>query len=485
MNRSQLPLSAFIDPTGSNRQEVERLATQVLELVLSHLTDATSCSPLSQVTRIPGSVCIPELPTSEAALLDELQSLLATSMNAAHPGYIGHMDSMSTTMSILGDLVTSALNNNMLSVEMSPVFSRLEPLLLKEFAAHFGLGEQAGGVLLSGGTLANLQALAVARNVTFQSWEKGIVGLEKQPVFFVSEVAHTSLQKAAMLLGLGTSSVISVATNTNSQMCVESLRYQIEKALAADKAPFCVVATLGTTTTGNIDPLNEIYKVAQENQLWLHVDAAYGGALILSPKHRYRLADIEQADSITFNPQKWLYIAKTCVMVLFKDANRWETAFRIQAPYMRDEDELTNLGEISVQGTRHADVLKLWLSLQHLGHSGYAQLIDESYRLTEFFTQEVLNRSFLAMAGQPEMNIVCFRGVPDWVSLEQWDQWNTDLQTYLLQTGETFLSLPLYQGHQWLRAVLLNPYTDENRITNLFKCIDTFALATKSNFDDL
>jgi len=476
MNRSQLPVTAFFAPSGNNRQAIQNLAQEVLNLVLDYTTNAIERSPLPVITHLTDPISlIPDAPISEPELLIRLQTILALSMNAAHPGYIGHMDSLPTTMSILGDLVASALNNNMLSVEMSPVFTRLEPLLLKQVAALFGLGDQAGGVLLSGGTLANLQALAVARNMAFQSLEKGIVGLEKPPVLFVSEMAHTSLQKAAMLLGLGTSSVIRVATNADDQMDVESLRHQIEQALVAGQAPFAVVATAGTTTTGNIDPLDEIYQVAQENQLWFHVDAAYGGALVFSPQHRHRLAGIEHADSITFNPQKWLYIAKTCAMVLFKHASNLETAFRIQAPYMRSDDDLINLGGISVQGTRHADVLKLWLSLQHLGMSGYAQLINESYRLIEYFIEEVQSRSFLEMAVKPEMNIVCFRGVPDWVSVEKWDQWNADLQTYLLRTGEAFLSLPLYHGHRWLRAVLLNPYTDASRITNLFKCIDTFA----------
>ncbi len=178
MDCSQLPRTAFIDPTGGNYPEVKRLAQQILELLLSHLTSAANHSPLTTLNRIPGSVSIPESPTSEAVLLEKLQFILTNSMNAAHPGYIGHMDSMPTTVSVLGDLIVSALNNNMLSVEMSPVFSQLEPLLLQHFAAIFGLSEQAGGVLVGGGTLANLQALAIARNVKFQVLEKGIVGLE-------------------------------------------------------------------------------------------------------------------------------------------------------------------------------------------------------------------------------------------------------------------------------------------------------------------
>lgn len=474
MHRSQLPSSAFIDPTGENRQDIEKLAHRILTRLFSHLTNATELSPLPSPIEITDLATIPETPINEPLLLKQLDRILAASMNVANPGYIGHMDSIPTTMSMLGDLIASAINNNMLSVEMSPVFSRLEPLLLKQFATLFGLGESAGGVLLSGGTLANFQAIAVARNIKFQALEKGIVGLRKQPVLFASEVAHTSLQKTAMLLGLGTSAVVSVPTNQNSQMLIEALKDRIKQAKAADQEPFCVVATVGTTTTGNIDPLHKIYQIAQAHQLWFHVDAAYGGALMFSPEYSHKLSGIEQADSITFNPQKWLYIAKTCVMVLFKNFNNLKAAFQIQAPYMKSADDLTNLGEISVQGTRHADVLKLWLSLQHLGKQSYAQLIDESYRLAQSFTEEIRKRPFLELASGPEMNIICFRGVPDQVSPHCWDDWNTELQAYLLQTQNIFLSLPLYRGHRWLRAVLLNPYIGKAQIGNLFKAIDVF-----------
>ncbi|WNZ26620.1 aspartate aminotransferase family protein [Leptolyngbya sp. NK1-12] len=482
MERLQLPITAFIDPIGTNRHEIEALAQQVLTRLLTHLSYAGDRSalpswkesPLPAEIEIANFASIPDLPVEAALLLDQLDQILAASMNAANPRYIGHMDSMPTTFSMFGDLIASAINNNMLSVEMSPVFSRLEPLLLKQFAAIFGLGESAGGVLLSGGTLANLQALAVARNIKFQALQKGIVGLDKQPVLFASEVAHTSLQKAAMLLGLGTDAVIRVPINQNSQMSIAALQEQIERAIDAGQEPFCVVATAGTTTTGNIDPINEIYQIAQAHQLWFHVDAAYGGALMFSPQYCQKLTGIENADSITFNPQKWLYVAKTCVMILFKHFSSLKTAFQIQAPYMKSAADLTNLGEISVQGTRHADVLKLWLSMQHLGRHSYAQLINESYRLTQFFVEEISKRSFLELASLPEMNIICFRGVPVHVAPEHWDNWNTKLQTYLGRTQNTFLSLPLYQGQRWLRAVLLNPYTDQTQILELFEAVDTF-----------
>ncbi|MCG8367442.1 MAG: pyridoxal-dependent decarboxylase [Pseudanabaenales cyanobacterium] len=149
MNHSESPLSAFIDPGGCNRQEIEQLVQQVLDLVLSHTTNAAQRSPLPPTSNPSELANIPETSIPQSTLLDRLQGLMAESMNPAHPGYIGHMDSIPTTLSIVGDLVASALNNNMLSVEMSPVFSRLEPLLLKGIADLFGLGDRAGGVLNS------------------------------------------------------------------------------------------------------------------------------------------------------------------------------------------------------------------------------------------------------------------------------------------------------------------------------------------------
>jgi glutamate/tyrosine decarboxylase-like PLP-dependent enzyme len=475
MNRSQLPINAFVDPQGKNFQSIEHFMQQVLTLVLSHLSNAAGRSPLPDTARDLHFNPIPAAPVPETVLLEQLQSFMAASMNPAHPGWIGHMDSMPTTMSIVGDLVTAALNNNLLSVEMSPVFSRLEFQLVQEIANRFGLKDGAGGTMTSGGTIANLQALAVARNTLFPVQETGVVGLKKPPVLFASDVAHTSLQKAAMLLGLGTSAVIPVATNPQSQMDVSALRAAIAAAQAAGQAPFCVVATAGTTVTGTIDPLDAIATVARDSGLWFHVDAAYGGALIFSERQRERLQGIEQADSITFNPQKWLYVAKTCAMVLFKHVSGLDRAFRIAAPYMQEPQDLPNLGEISVQGTRHADVLKLWLSLQHLGTESYAQLIDESDRLTRYFLAKLRQRSWLTVASEPQMNIVCFRGRPPGVAPERWDSWNASLQQHLWQSGHTFLSLPVYRGQRWLRAVLLNPYTDEQAIANLFQTIDAFA----------
>lgn len=475
MDRSKLPSSAFIDPHGENRDEIDALAREVLDLILSHATDALSRPPVPEKVDLPAAIAIPETPVSKERLIAALRTIVAGSMNAAHPGYAGHMDPMPTTMSVLADFVASTLNNNMLSVEMSPIFSRMEPLLLKEIAGLFGLGPRAGGVLLSGGSLANLQALAIARNLAFDAHGKGVAGLDRQPVIFASEAAHTSIQKAAMLLGLGTSAVIPIAMTADSKMDLEDLEQAIQQAKVEGKAPFCVVATAGTTITGSIDPLADIHRIAKAHDLWFHVDAVFAGALIFSDTHRHRLKGIELADSLAFNPQKWLYVSKTCAMVLFRDARHMERTFRIQAPYMHDPDDVLNLGEISIQGTRYPDILKLWLSLQHIGREGYAQLIDEACRLTEYFVKEIEARPFLELAARPELSVICFRGVPDWVAPDAWDAWNEALQALLLKECSAYLSIPRFRGSRWLRAILLNPYLEEETIAELFRHIDAFA----------
>ena len=312
--------------------------------------------------------------------------------------------------------------------------------------------------------------------------DKGIIGLKEQPVFFVSEVAHTSMQKAAMMMGLGANSAIPLRTNANSQIDIEDFKAKLIQSKHQGQHPFAVVATAGTTVTGSIDPIEQIARIAHSHRLWLHVDAAYGGALAFSADHRHLLAGIEQANSVTFNPQKWLYVAKTCAVVLFKQFELLNQYFRISAPYMGEDQQWPNLGELTVQGTRHPDILKLWLSLQHIGVAGYTEIIRHNYALTAQFVEAVKARPYLELASEPQMNLVCFRVVLKDADSERCDRLNSELQRYLLNARKDpsnhpapiFLSLPIYRGNRWLKAVLLNPYTQPDTIETLFNSIDLF-----------
>lgn len=468
-------LNQFINPHGSNRQLVEDTIQKVTTQLLDFLTNASNkpTNPSFQLFDIE-HFQIPDSFLSENEITISLQEFYDLSMNPANPKYIGHMDSMPTLWAIIGDYVASALNNNLLSLEMSPLITQLEYSMTKQFATLFGLPNSAGGVMLSGGTLSNLQALLVARNTKFNIKNGNVFSLKKEPVIFTSEHSHSSIQKIGMMLGIGTENVVRIKTDENSKMDVTDLKFQITSQIELGKQPFAIVATAGTTVSGNIDPLNEISEMAKTYDLWLHIDAIYGGAVVFSDTHKHLLNGIEKADSISFNPQKWMYVAKTCSMVLFRDFDKMVENFRIAAPYMKDQYSYINLGEINVQGTKYAEVLKLWLSLLSFGKNGYKQLIDYSFELTKKFVNEISKRHYLKLVSQPEMNLVCFRGEPTYISSNNFDSWNERLQNFLVKETDFFLSIPKYKNSLWLRTVLLNPFLTPAHIDQLFEHIDKF-----------
>lgn len=468
-------LNQFISPDNSNRQFVEKTIEKVTTQLLDFLTNASSkpTNPSLQLFDT-NHFQIPDFSRTENEIKESLQELYDLSMNPANPKYIGHMDSMPTLWAIIGDYVASALNNNLLSLEMSPLITQLEYSMTKQFSTLFGLPNSAGGVMLSGGTLSNLQALLVARNIKLNIKNGNVFSIKKEPVIFTSEHSHASIQKIGMMIGIGTENVLKIKTDENSKIDIDDFEFQIKNQIDLGKQPFAIVATAGTTVSGNIDPLNNISEIALKYDLWLHVDAIYGGAVVFSDKYKNLINGIEKANSISFNPQKWMYVAKTCSMVLFRDFDKMVENFRISAPYMKAQNSYINLGEINVQGTKYAEVVKLWLSLLSLGKEGYKKLIDFSFDLTAVFITEISKRNYLKLVSKPELNLVCFRGEPTNLNATEFDNWNERLQNYLVSETDFFLSLPKYKNSLWLRTVLLNPFLTTKHIDDLFEHIDKF-----------
>lgn len=463
--------SNFIAPDNSNYDDVKIVLDKIINQLIEFLSNANNYPPLPVFEKLSNELF--KIPNN-AQSLDSIQNRLADvykySMNPANKNYIGHMDSIANIYSILGEMIASAINNNMLSLEMSPFLTQLEYGLIREFSQLFGLPNSSGGVMVSGGSLANLQALIVARNIALDLHNGDLVSCTQIPVIFTSEVSHASIVKAAMLMGIGAANVIKVNCNTNYQMCTDDLEFKISESIIKGYKPIAIVATAGTTVTGSIDSLNEIAQIANKYNVWFHVDAIYGGALKFSSTRKYLLSGIEYADSISFNPQKWLYVAKTSSMVLFRDFSQMVNNFRIAAPYMKEQEDFINLGEITIQGSHHAEVLKLWLSLFAIGKDGYQQLIDYGYELTEITLQHLGNRAYLELIMKPQTNIVVFR--MNYVNTNI-DALNSELQEYLLKHG-FFVSIPKFQGSLWLRMVLMNPFTDKDVINKFFMTIDSF-----------
>lgn len=475
MNLEAEIINQFIAPDGSNRQHIEDVFQNVAKQLVDFLANANKY-PSSPELKIQDEVFfeLPKFPKSTTEILDKLQCLYHTSMNPANPKYIGHMDSVPTIWSIMGDFVASAINNNMLSVEMSPFLTQLEYSITAQFARLFGMPMSSGGVLCSGGTIANFQALLIARNTKLNIVNGNVYGLQHEPVIFTSEHSHVSIQKIGMMMGIGLENVIKIRADRNSRMDIEDLKLELQKQKNIGKQPFAIVATMGTTVSGNIDPLSEIAEVAQQNNLWLHVDAIYGGAVAMTDEYKHLAKGCELANSISFNPQKWLYVAKTSSMVLFRDFEAMVNNFKVDAPYMKEQSHFINLGEVNVQGTKHAEILKLWLSLLCLGNSGYKKLINKSFKLADIFVKEIEKRSYLHLVSEPELNIICFRAEFEHLNDKETDVWNRKLQEYLNSKSCFFLSLPHYKNNLWLRAVILNPFFTDKHIYKLFEEIERY-----------
>lgn len=463
----------FINPNGSNKDVAFKIFENAVKLLLDFLSSANKLPVLPSEDKFLNlKFELPEKHLNESDLQEELSSIISLSMNPANSNYIGHMDSLPSIYSIIGSLYSAALNNNMFSLEMSPYFTRLEYALIKQFSSLFGLPETASGLIASGGTLSNIQAIITARNYFLKSNGGDISKSKGKLVLFASEHAHISIRKAVMIAGMGIDSLIPVSADIKGKMNVHDLISKIEKAIKSGQHPIAVIATIGTTITGNIDPINEIAEVCKKHKIWFHADAIYGGALILSNNTKYRLKGIEQADSISFNPQKWMHVSKTCSLLMFREEIILHTYFSMKAFYTKEQNDFVNLSELGIQGTKHAEVLKLWLSILSIGLSGFEKMIDHSMAVTQYFIQQLNQIPDVEFATATEMNIPTFRLKSKFTSNE--DELNKAFNDYAIREHNIFFSLPRYNGKLWQRTILMNPFIDNTTIQRVVNCINRF-----------
>jgi len=365
----------------------------------------------------------------------------------------------------------------MLSYEMSLTFTRMEQSILAWATRSFGWGDEARGYLVSGGTLANIQAVWTARNAhNRRIAERGITGASDRPgtqpprlVLIASEHAHYSFAKAANLLGIGREGLLVIPAGPNGRIDPAAIEEMIMHARREGMEPFCVVGTAGTTVAGTIEPLEAIGAVARRHHLWFHVDAAYGGSLILSPRLRSRLRGCEMADSITWNQQKWIYVPKTCSAILYRDGSILNDTIRQRFPYgyQSGDGENPNLSEYTIQGTRRVDVLKLWLTMEHLGTEVLARLIEQSIDSAQWLAERIDQSPDLELVASPDLSIVCFRVVPggvDPADRSRMDRIQEAVHREVARRGHGWLSLPTYQGKRVLRAVILHPRCTAERL---------------------
>ena len=387
--------------------------------------------------------------TSFEILLNDIHNLIYSSYNPSNPGSLAHLDPPPLTLSIIGDLIAGGLNNNLLANELSPSISKLEQELCEWFALKLGFDKRSGGVAASGGTLNNLNALVSAR------YNSGLES-NSNAAFIVSEDAHVSFKKCAKILGLKNQNIITIDTDEYGRMDISKLNDQVSKNIKNGKKIFAIIATLGTTMRGAIDPISEISKICKKNNIWLHVDGSIGGIFSIFNEKIKDIENIKEADSITINPQKVLGITKTSSLLIVKDIENLHETFKTGLPYLDSYENNINRGELGVQGSRPAEIIKLWLGLKFIGISGIKKVLKDSIDKKLFLENNLDTSKFTIYSGP--LHIISF--VPKILNAYDSDIWTRDAHKILINNNFT-LSRPFYHNKYFLRTVLGNFNTTE------------------------
>lgn len=405
-------------------------------------------------------------------LEDVSQAILQHSVNVTHPHCIAHLHCPPLIPALAAELLINALNQSMDSWDQSPAATVLEQKMVNELCRLFGYGTPADGIFTSGGTQSNFMGLLLARDrytkhhLNWQIQQHGLPPEGNRFRILCSDVAHFTVRQAAALLGLGEKSVIQVETDAAYRMCPTALERQLKQLQAEELLPIAIVATAGTTDFGSIDPLPELADCAKQYGLWFHVDAAYGGALMLSDRHQHQLTGIELADSITVDFHKLFYQPISCGAFLLKDRAHFDL-IKLHADYLNPETNadqgIPDLVTKSVQTTRRFDALKLFISWQSLGWKQFAEMIDTTIELAQATAKVIDQDARLELANDPTINAVVFRycsqKAPDQNSNDWSNSINEKIRAMLLQSGEAVIAQTKIRDRVHLKFTLLNPRT--------------------------
>ena len=406
--------------------------------------------------------------------LDHLVEIfLNPSLKVHHPHSLAHLHCPTMVASQIAEVLINATNQSMDSWDQSPAGSIMEEHLIDWLRQKAGYGEGTSGVFTSGGTQSNLMGVLLARDWAIASHWKNEDGSEwsvqrdgipadamKKVKVICSENAHFSVQKNMAMMGMGFQSVVTVPSNANAQMDVAALEQTLAQLKAEGKIAACIVATAGTTDAGAIDDLKAIRKLADEYQAWLHVDAAWGGALLLSKDYRHFLDGIELTDSITLDFHKHFFQTISCGAFLLKDPANYRF-IDYKANYLNSEyDEehgVPNLVAKSLQTTRRFDALKLWFTVEALGEELYASMIDHGVKLTKAVEQYINDTASLEMLVPSQFASVLFRVVPEGYPTEFVDALNQNVADELFARGEANIGVTKVGDKQSLKMTTLSP----------------------------
>jgi aromatic-L-amino-acid decarboxylase len=448
--------------------EIRRVGYRVVDLIAEHLSglpDGPVFTPVpSEVAREFASTPVPIGPIAPDDILQAFRDTIAPyPFGNGHPRFWGWVNSPPAVMGIFADALAAAMNPSCAGGNHAAIY--VERQVIQWLRQLLDFPEGAMGLLVSGGSMATMTALAVARHVKsgVDVRADGLRGAPHAFAFYLSAETHSCARKAIELLGFGSGTIRTIPAGADYRMNVGAL----EAAIAADRAhdvrPIAVVASAGTTNTGSIDDLDAIDAVCRRHDVWMHVDAAYGGPAILAGDYAQRLAAISSADSVALDPHKWMFVPVEAGFVLVRDGDAMRSAFSLVPPYIRTEGNaggvygLPWFSEYGFQQTRGFRALKVWMTMMQFGVNGIRKIIEDNLALAGYLAERVRSSPDLELMAPPGLSVVCFRFVnPAAATEEALASLNRALLGQLQTGGEAFITSTELGGRFVLRACIVN-----------------------------
>jgi len=418
------------------------------------------------------SEALPQEPCSPDSVLEELEhKLLPYCTNVGHPGYMGLITPSPNPMGIIADFICSAINQNVGAYSIGPAAVAMERRVVRWLTDLCGYDHNAGGNLTSGGMTANFIGLKVGRDVV-SGQRAQHDGIRERWAVYVSEERHVSIDKSVDAIGLGRNALRALPTNPEFQVRLDAL----EEAIAEDKTngvrPMCVVGIFGTTNTGAVDDIRELRRIADREGMWLHVDAAYGGGMLLANKWPMRDRGLELADSITIDPHKWFYAPLDAGAVLVKDQSWLTASFGIKPSYLTDElDQSDERYQYYVHGfeqSRRFRSLKVWMSFKRYGARQIGDWIDNNVRQARHLHALAQAHPEFEPASDPPMSAICIRFKDPALNDLQSKKFHAEVAQRIEQSGRFWISTTELKGKTWFRINPVNFRTRQKHMEELF-----------------
>ncbi|WP_441001089.1 pyridoxal phosphate-dependent decarboxylase family protein [Fodinibius sp. SL11] len=419
---------------------------------------------------------LPNDPQDMDSLLDEVgDKILSTITNSAGPRYFGYITGGGNQAAVLAEMIKASLNQNNLKWHSSPVSTELERLVMRWVAEFIGYPTSSAGVLLSGGSVANFNCLAVARKIKapVDISDEGIYGSQPMTVY-VSEEGHSSFDKAMDMLGLGKKYLRKIPVDDEFRIDVDQLEEQIRKDKNAGFHPICAIAVAGTTNTGAVDNLETVAEICQRYDLWYHIDAAYGGPAAKVEGVSPIFSGIEKADSVVVNPHKWLYVPFEAGGALVKNPDHLRQTFSTIPDYLKSDEqngERTDLMEYNLPLTKEFKALKVWMTVKAYGATRLRNEINSDISKATFLAELIESDEELELMAPVPLSIVCFRYNPGGMDGVELNTLNDQIIQAIEEDGRIFLTGTKINGKTALRVCFINPRTNKDDIQLLKKVV--------------